>query len=519
MKKALLEITVFFCGFATMALELMGSRLLAPYLGTSIYVWTSLIGMILGAMSVGYWFGGWFADKNPDIKIFSRILFFVSLWVAFIAFSSDVILIGVQKIVSNLPCSALLATFIIFGVPGVLLGMVLPYSVRLKTTSLNKSGMTVGTLYALSTIGSIFGTFITGFYLIAFLNNMTALLVIAAVLLLLSILFSRGFLNVSLKTALILCFIFAIAQSELFGEIVKGKDFVDLNTPYNRIWIFKAYQANTGYPIQIMQVNDENDSAMFIGRQGLVFEYTKYFRLAKHFYPSLETALMIGGGAYSYPKDFLEQQPFASIDVVEIDPGTTHLAEKFFNLRRDPRLKIIHDDARHFLNQTVKKYDVIFVDVFRSFSLPYQLTTKEAVQKMYEALHPAGVVLVNIISSIEGDSGQFLRAELATYNAVFSQVYLFAVQDPDNANRVQNILLVAIKSSQRPRFYSEESELDNYLHHLWYREVNNDMPLLYDKYAPVDKYIIKILASLKKDRFNPLDFRIGQFFRRLFEKI
>ena len=517
MKNTVLEVTVFCCGFATMALELMGSRLLAPYLGTSIYVWTSLIGVILGTLSAGYWFGGFLADKEPAIRVFSRILFLAGLWVAFVAFSCDLMLIGVQKITTNIPCSALLATLILFGVPSLLLGMVLPYSVRLKTTSLDKSGTTVGTLYALSTLGSLLGTFVTGFYLFAFINNMTALLIIAAMLLSLSILSSRGFLNRAIKTTLTLCFIFAITQSESFSEIVKGRDFVDVNTPYNRVWIFKASQANTGYPIRVMQVNDENDSAMFIGRQGLVFDYTKYFRLAKHFSPSFKSALMIGGGAYSYPKDFLDQYPAAHMDVVEIDPAVTRLAEKYFEVKRNPRMRIIHDDARHFLNQTSGQYDVLFVDAFRSFSLPYQLTTKEATQKMYRALNPTGVVLANLVSSIEGDSGEFLRAELATYRAVFSQVYLFPVEEPDNGGKVQNILLIALKSPKPVKFYSEETELDNYLHHVWYKDVPNDRPPLEDNYAPVDRYIVKILAILKEERFNPVEVRISGFVSRFFK--
>jgi spermidine synthase len=198
---------------------------------------------------------------------------------------------------------------------------------------------------------------------------------------------------------------------------------------------------------------------------------------------------MLGGCAYSYPKDFLKRFPNAHMDVVEIDPVMTELAKKYFRLKEDARLTTYHEDARRFLNRSDKTYDVIYGDAFNSISsVPFQLTTKEAIQREYDLLNDGGVVLANLISSIDGTSGKFLRAEYATYRSIFPQVYLFPVAFPENGARVQNILLVAIKSDVSPLFESKDSELAEYLKHRWQKEVKNDLPILTDDYAPVDYY-------------------------------
>jgi spermidine synthase len=203
---------------------------------------------------------------------------------------------------------------------------------------------------------------------------------------------------------------------------------------------------------------------------------------------------MFGGAGYSYPKDFLIKYPEATIDVVEIDPKVTELAQKYFKLKESPRLTIYHEDARLFLNKTQEKYDVIFGDAFSSYySLPYQLTTKEAVRKKYDILNDEGIVILNIISSIDGEKGKFLRAEYATYKTLFPQVYLFPVVDSDNGNKVQNIILVALKSNKDQFFNDDDPSLNDYLQHLWKKTVDADMPILTDDFAPVDYYVSRMI--------------------------
>jgi spermidine synthase len=145
------------------------------------------------------------------------------------------------------------------------------------------------------------------------------------------------------------------------------------------------------------------------------------------------------------------------MDVVEIDPGITEVAKKYFFLKDDPRLHIFHEDARVFLNNNSKKYDVIFGDAFTSwFSVPYQLTTKEAIQKHYDSLSENGIVILNIVSSLDGETGQFLRSEYYTFKEVFPQVYLFPTQNKNDTKLMQNIVLIALKDPKVPSFQSDD---------------------------------------------------------------
>jgi len=180
------------------------------------------------------------------------------------------------------------------------------------------------------------------------------------------------------------------------------------------------------------------------------------------------------------------------MDVVEIDPTIIELAKKYFNLKSDPRLNIYDEDGRIFLNKNQKKYDVIFGDAFGShFSIPYQLTTKEAVQKEFDALTDNGSVILNIISAINGPKGEFLRAEVATYKSIFPQVYIFPVSENKNGEIVQNIILVATKSSKLNDFHGLKFDNIRFADYLWKQIIPNDMPILTDDYSPVEYYINK----------------------------
>lgn len=491
--KYILEIIVFICGAVVMIFELVGSRVLGPYFGTSIFVWTSLIGIILGSLSMGYYLGGKIADKNPKISILSLIVFLSAVFIGLTIIIKSFLLIYLQTSISDIRVSSVIASLILFSPASILLGMVSPYAAKLKLDSLNTSGKTIGNLYAISTAGSIIGTFLSGFYLIPHFGTNKLLIILSTTLIITSLaLFSKKIIKVRLS---ILVFMiigwFAVTG---FNYLAQRAGFVDVDTAYNRIWIYDGNDKKTGEIIRTFSINNENSSAMYLNKDDLVYEYTKYYHLAKHFYPDFKTTLMLGGAGYSYPKSFLNSYPETTIDVVEIDPMVTKLAKKYFNLKENSRLNIYHEDGRVYLNKSQKKYDVIFGDAFSShYSLPYQLTTKEAIQKKYDLLNNNGVVILNIISAIEGEKGKFLRAEYTTYKSIFPQVYLFPVRESNNGNEVQNIILVALKSKDNQNFNDADPELNEYLQHLWKKEINDDTPILTDDFAPVDFYISKTI--------------------------
>ena len=483
--------SVFLCGATLMMFELVGSRMFAPYLGTSTFVWTSLIGVILGFLSLGYWYGGKIADQKTSFEQYACIIFAAAISVLFVFCVHTSVLSFFQQTIQSLELSATLSAIILFAPTGFLLGIVSPYAVRLKMVHMEHSASTVGNLYAVSTAGSIFGTFFAGFVLIPTLGTAENILLFALILLFTSLLFLR---TKSMHIAVLGVFIFICSLYALRVEtrafLFTRYHILDIDSKYSRIKVYPSTDRLTGK--EVLNVSTDpfgTECAMFVESDELVFAYTKFYRLDGHFKPDLKNTLMLGGCAYSYPKDFLKRFPNAHMDVVEIDPVMTELAKKYFRLKDDDRLTTYHEDARRFLNRSDKKYDVIYGDAFNSFSsVPFQLTTKEAIQLEYDALNDGGVVLANLISSIDDTSGKFLRAQFAMYRSVFTQVYLFPVTYPEDGAYVQNILLVAIKSDKPPLFESEDPELNEYLKHRWLKEVKNDLPILTDDYAPVDYY-------------------------------
>ena len=487
--KYILEIVVFVCGAVLMVFELVGSRVLGPYFGTSIFVWTSIIGIFLASLSVGYYVGGKIADKKPSYEMLSLIIFLTAIFIGFSTVIKDFLIVALQLSIADVRIASIVASIILFAPASILLGMVSPYAVKLKLESLKNSAATVGNLYAISTAGSIFGTFLSGFYLIPYFGTNKLLVLLAVTLVLTSLIISAKKITKFKLTILFIIVLSGLTIGSLNLVIAKN-GFIDIDTAYNRVWIYDRLDTKTGEMVKIMGINNENHSAMFLSGDELVNEYTKYYHLAKHFNPNFNKTLMIGGAGYSYPKNFLLSYSDATIDVVEIDPKITELAKQHFNLKDNPRLNIYHEDGRVFLNKTTNKYDVIFGDAFSShYSIPYQLTTQEAVQKKYDILNDKGVVVLNIISAIEGDKGKFLRAEYLTYKSIFPQVYIFPVREIKNGLEVQNIILVALKSDTLPEFKSDDFNLNGYLEHRWLKDINVDMPMLTDDFAPVDYYI------------------------------
>jgi len=452
------------------------------------------MGIILGSLSLGYYLGGKIADKKPNKDMLSLIIYMSALTILFTFIFKDIILIFLQTYILGVRTATVMGSIFLFFPTSLLLGMVSPYAVKLKLDNLKLSGSTVGNLYAISTAGSIVGTFVSGFYLIPNFGTNKLLIILAIFLLFVSIFLSaRKYLEYKIFFIVCLLIIFIIV-SYLNNKSDKS-GLIDVDTTYNRVWIYDYVNKNTNKITKIMGINNENHSSMFLDNDDLVNEYTKYYHLAKYFNPNFEKTLMLGGAGYSFPKDFLLKYPESYIDVIEIDPKITELAKKYFRLKDNERLKIYHQDGRVYLNTTKEKYDVIFGDAFSShYSLPYQLTTKEAVRKKYDILNEDGVVILNIISAIEGPRGKFLRAEYRTYKDVFPQVYLFPVTDPNDGKSSQNIILVAVKSVDKKFNMTDQDEVINsYLKHLWTKEITLDMPILTDDFAPVDSYINSIL--------------------------
>ncbi len=479
-----------------MVFELVGSRMLAPFLGTSLFVWTSIIGVVLGSLSLGYFFGGRLADKNPDWAVFSFIIFLGGLFIAVAGLLKGPVLELIQINIPDLRIGSLLASLILFAPASVVLGMVSPYAIRLKMESVAKSGTTAGNLYAISTIGSIVGTFLAGFFLISFFGTTRIIYILAGVLVATSLFtYSKG-KEQTVKLSALLFF----AGLSMFSPLLDfglSEDLVDVDTNYNRVWIYDVKDKESGRKIRALITGaGAVQSAIYLDAPSeLALEYSKYYRLADYFKPNIKKALLIGGGAYSYPKAFLGEHPNSTIDVVEIDPGLTKLSEQYFSLdTAHPRLNIYHKDGRIFLNNVNEKYDAVFMDAFgTSYAIPYQLATVEAVEKIESMLTPDGVVAVNLISALQGEKSKLFQAVYSTHEVVFPKLYVFQVDDETSQDAVQNIIMYALKKDYDYNFSSAQELYQPMLANLYRQKVETSVAVLTDEYAPVDRYVLEML--------------------------
>jgi len=494
LKTKKLEIIVFISGAVVMILEMVGSRVFGPYLGSSIYTWTGLIGVIMGSLSLGYYWGGKLADKDPNYKTLSIIILCAGASVFLMNVLKDSVSQFVSYSFSDPKVAIVFASSLLFFIPSALLGMVTPYAVKLRLVSLQKSASTVGSLYAISTVGSIFGTFLTGFYLLSYLGTSNILSFLSITLVILSI-FTYASGQTGIKLLLIFISLASFGVNRLIVEHNKKHGFVDVDTMYNRVWIVDGVNKADGRPIRSMFLNKQEASAMYLDKNaGMVFTYHRiHFNLIKKLRPDFKSAVVLGGAAYSFPKELVTEFPDATVDVVEIDPDLTKLAIKYFGLEVTPRLRVFHEDGRVFLNKNQIKYDLVFMDAFNSrISIPPHLTTKEAVERMHDALSSNGVLVTNIVSAVYGDYSGFFKSEYLTYKSVFPRVLVYKVH-PVSLDLAQNLVLVAFKNGEQNMNPQELGELILDSDSDQSEELTAGGTVLTDEFSPVEKYFFNIM--------------------------
>jgi MFS family permease len=482
-KKHIYLFLTFISGAIVMVFEIVGARILAPYIGTSFLVWTSIIGFVLASLSLGYYLGGKWIDKKTTITTAGFAFLGAALALLWVIIIKDDFLNWILAHVRGLKASSIFAGLVLFTPAGLFLGMVSPMMSRLILNNIPDAGKTMGSIFAWGSIGSLFGTFLAGFYLLPHFY-LTHIL-----------------LSLQLITALIAIIIFALNKKWVFLILSFLSIFVafffdngksanytyEYESEYNSIKVYPTTNYQSGDSILIMQLGRQRAGGMSLTDRPLPFNYLYYFRLAEHFKPDFKKSLMLGGAAYSFPQYYIQYYPNAKMDVVEIDPEVTRVAQEYFGLKDHPNLKIYHQDARTYINSCQEKYDVIYSDTFRNaISLPYQLTTIEAVEKQYDLLNDGGVVLVNVIQAVEGKSSLFLQAELKTFMEVFPQVYLFADRGANKREEIQSTIILAIKSEEAPLFSSEEMAIDSLLVRRVSEPILLTQDILTDDFAPVD---------------------------------
>ncbi len=513
---------MFLNGMAVMVFEMVGARLLAPWLGTSVVVWTSLIGVILAGLSLGYWLGGRFADTTlrsaSDKKkqkeearalqrrawgLLSRILLAAAAFVVCAALLQDSLLPYLAAAIPSLHLATLAAALLLFAVPSVLCGMVSPYVIRLAIQDNPRAGGVIGTLTACSTIGSIVGTFLGGFVLISFFGSRdialgTAVCLLAAAFCAKARPLTPKFFVIGLIVACgLLGRVTALAQAEA-GTYIR-------ESAYNTMRVSEGSQDGRAARF-LMTDPGSSQSGMYLDAPtDLAFSYTRWYALATRMAPSAKRVLMLGGGGFSVPKWILAGKSGldperVEIETVELDPGITRVAGEFFEAPvDDPRLRVHHEDARIFLNTRASRvdgsygpYDLIFGDVFNSYyTVPFHMGTVEAAERIHTLLAEDGIFMMNIIAAVEGDNGRLLRGIRAAFAEVFGEVYVFPVQVPGRPDAVQNVMLLAFRTPRdTPVDEAAHPELARFRSNLYTAPFPEDVPALRDDFAPVERYTL-----------------------------
>lgn len=495
-----LQLTSFFSGAATMILEMTGSRLVAPFFGTSLIVWTALIGIIMTSLCIGSWLGGSVADKNPEGKVLGRILISAAIIVAITAYMSNYILTGLQGITMNIYLASVIASLVIFSVPSVLLGMVSPFVARLAMQDVNSSGAVVGRLSALNAAGSIFGTFLGGFVLISLFPSGVILMLLASLIALLSVLVYTGAWRKLISIALFISLSGLTYAADTFG-LPYSPIGVQIDTQYNHLSIVESIDTRNGRRVRVMITNpDATQSLMYTDNPPeLVSEYTKFYDLAFHYKPDAKKILMLGGGGYCVPRYLLSERHNVSIDVVELDPGVTEAAREYFDLKDDDNMRIFHEDARTFLNRAehgrVEQYDAIFMDTFNSWtSIPFQMTTVETADRLRKFLKPDGVLIVNTIASLYGPKSGVFHGIYKAFSNSFSTMMIFLANAPDPiyAYALQNVILVAMGDTASTVSPAPDAKFSGLLSHQWLEPFvpDHNVPAFTDSFAPVERYTL-----------------------------
>ncbi|MGE5589830.1 MAG: fused MFS/spermidine synthase [Bacillota bacterium] len=513
----MLSLLVLGSGAVLMGLEMLGSRLLAPYFGNSLYVWGSLISVFLSALSLGYLLGGRAADRWPRPSTLVRVALLAGAWVAVLPWLTPAVLESLQA--SQGPRLApLLASLALFFGPGVLMGMVSPLAIRLRAKGVERLGQDAGGLYALSTAGSIAGTLLTSFWLVPAMGSRALLGVLGLTLLLLAGGYAvshrrlaEGAVAAVLAAATLLAAVptsvpgapaepggaqGAKVMERMGGQLVEMTTVLEVDSLYHHIRVMDDGQS------RYLRFDDSWQSGMYLDDPFRTrFLYTDYFTLPYALGLTPKKVLFIGLGGGSTPKHYWKMDPEVQVDVAEIDPEVVRVARRYFALPDDPRLTVTAQDGRLFLEQSQEKYDLIALDAYYADSIPFQLTTREFLEIVKAHLAPGGVVAANLIGAYEGPKSQLYRSFEKTFSAVFPTLYSFPLYWRNDPDTVRNIMLLATEEKrQSPERLAAAAdrvgasvgvpELGAYARTLYQEPLEtDDVPLLTDDHAPVDRLL------------------------------
>jgi spermidine synthase len=409
------------CGAAIMVVQILGAKMVAPFLGTSHFVWTAQIAVTLLALALGYYAGGRLADRSQRLG-----QVYVAVLLAALYLSATTLVIrplAYWCLEFRLAIGSLLVSTLLYFVPLSLLAMVGPFFVRVVTVSISGVGGNVGRLAAIGTLGSFAGTILIGYVLIPLFANTFTMYLVSALLFGVSgayfLLWERRSTNLpvlwlGIGLGLGLGFLGVRAESRILGD--STIELYRSNSNFGILQVLDHQETGFRFLLNDYLVQNTYDPM----RRQSVSLFTYMLHDLAHAYTSqIQSALCIGLGIGIVPTLLVEQG--IEVDVVEINPPVVDVARDYFDCPVD-RFRVVLGDGRHFLHQSTNCYDTIILDAFLGDSSPVHLMTREAFESMRRLLRPKGTVVINCFAEFGPGRDFFGTSLYRTLRSVFSQV-------------------------------------------------------------------------------------------------
>lgn len=491
---ALYAIIIFLSSALVLVIEMVAARLIAPFVGVSLYSWTAIIGTVLAGLSIGNWIGGVLADRNASQRAAGLVLLAASVSAFLILLILPQIAGPIQTSEMSLAGSSMAMAISLFFLPALLLGIVTPLLTTLALNYSDRTGHIIGMMHALAALGSIVGTFATGFWLVQWFGSRDLVLWTAIALAFLAVPLLRKADVIAATTGLV--FFLIVAQSPL-GYATP----CDVESRYFCLRVVDASNEVPGGEARALILDHLKHSTNH--REDPELIAAPYLHLIdqlgrRHTQGDDKPAwFFAGGGAYTLPRAVNTYRPDARVVVAEIDPAVTQIAREKLYLETD-NMEVIHADARVALaKQPEGVFDVVVGDVFHDISVPYHLLTQEFASLVKSRLKPDGIYLMNLVDGFP--EAKLLKSLHKTLKAEFAHVDIWLDRISDQPTRMTYVISAHNNSDSMP-----ERIVDNNYGRQWINITEpalaagtdiDDLPLLTDDYVPIERLLAELLAG------------------------
>jgi spermidine synthase len=457
-----LYLTVTLTGAAVMILELLGTRIIGPFYGVSLYVWASLIAVTLIALALGYFLGGYLADRFPAVRL-SHVIVAAALGTAIIPFLTSPVLRLTDSL--GLRGGAFTGALVLFTFPLTALAMVGPYVIKRATRDLSGVGTVAGSVYAVSTVGSVAGTLLLGFYLLPMFGTKAILITLSLLLAVLAALVAwhersartgtRSLSAAGAALGILAMSMLATSPKPVEGFTVRS----EAESLYG--WVRVVDDERRG--LRLMLSDASVISAVDVKLDRSVLDYQHVLGALPMFRPETKAALLIGLGGGHVARDLTAKGIVT--DTIEIDPAVADAAQKFFHF--EPTGRFVVGDARYEIKHLDRRYDLIIHDCFTGGTEPTHLLTREMLSELRSLLNEGGLLALNYVGFRTGEGSDAVAAVHRTLKGLFPQIRTFTTEKTEFTDFVfvaseQPILLDASGGDRRVQWLIEhEHRIDD----------------------------------------------------------